>query len=133
MSDRKTPAPWHTISQGIRGEIETDVHEHPTWADYQNRWGLMLLLDGKTEEALETFDRCLEINARYAWASMNRVQALALQYIRSVDTGRVDLYQDILITRLRYFSGDYLQHFGTARFNNTYGLHGVDHLAALLN
>ena len=66
------------IPRDLRGELETLALNHPTWADYQNRWGLLLLIQGRTAEALDVFSKCLDINPRYAWAAINRVQAMAM-------------------------------------------------------
>jgi tetratricopeptide (TPR) repeat protein len=66
------------IPKDIRQEIETLAHAHPTWADYQNRWGLFLLVEERTDEALDVFNRCLDLNPGYGWAAINRIGALAL-------------------------------------------------------
>lgn len=66
------------IPQDIQREVEELALAHPKWADFQNRWGLFLLLEKRTVEALDVFDRCLELNPGYLWAAVNRIGALAL-------------------------------------------------------
>lgn len=66
------------IPQDIRSEVEELALAHPRWADFQNRWGLFLLLENRPDEALKVFDSCLELNPSYAWAAVNRIGALAL-------------------------------------------------------
>lgn len=69
---------WHCVNPTLIPLVEADAQEHPNWADLQNRWGLVLLSENEPAAAVPVFERCLEINPRYAWASMNLVAALAL-------------------------------------------------------
>ena len=58
--------------------IEGEALAHPRWADVQNRYGLLLLGDGRPEEAAACFRRSLEVNPRYAWAAVNLACAFAV-------------------------------------------------------
>ena len=83
------PDTWPEVSADIAELFESDAVQHPTWADVQNRWGLVLLTGGRFAEARVVFERALERNPRYGWAAMNYVQTLAL--LGDTDAARVRL------------------------------------------
>ncbi len=58
--------------------FESDARLHPNWADFQNRWALVLMCRGQVDEAVGILAHCLDINPRYCWAGINHVQALGL-------------------------------------------------------
>ena len=69
---------WSSLDSSVLHMIQVDAEEHPTWADMQNKWGLVLMLRGDYEAAVTVFEHCLKINPHYCWAATNRIQALAL-------------------------------------------------------
>jgi tetratricopeptide (TPR) repeat protein len=69
---------WIQPDDSVVRLMKLDAERHPGWADKVNLWGLVLLTKGRAGEAAETFGRCLEMNPRYSWASLNRVHAMAL-------------------------------------------------------
>lgn len=76
MTQKKTP--WNSIDKDLASWVEREADAHADWADFQNRWGALLVLERRLPEALTVFDRCLEINPDYTWARVNRLQTRAL-------------------------------------------------------
>jgi len=70
--------PWIPLDETVVRVTRKQAEEHPRWPDMQNRWGLALMSLGRYDEAIEAFDRAIEINPRFAWPTLNRIQALAM-------------------------------------------------------
>jgi tetratricopeptide (TPR) repeat protein len=88
------PKVWPEVSDEVAELFESEASQHPTWADVQNRWGLVLLARRRFEEARIVFARALDRNPRYAWAALNHLQTLALR--GDVDAARAQLDQATL-------------------------------------
>jgi tetratricopeptide (TPR) repeat protein len=78
MKRQEDPEERHLVPSDTGSIIERNASAHPTWADFQNRWGLLLLVRGEIHQALAVFEKCLRINPGYAWAAVNRIQTLGL-------------------------------------------------------
>ena len=56
--------------------LQKEAQLRPHWADVQNRWGLHQFSRGQWKEARAAFERALEQNPYYAWASLNLAATL---------------------------------------------------------
>lgn len=68
-------------------ELRAAREQAPHFADVQHLLGVCLALIGRPEEALEAFERAVEINPRYVEALVNR--AITLQEVGRYDDARV--------------------------------------------
>jgi tetratricopeptide (TPR) repeat protein len=59
------------VKKEARRFLEQGVREHPGFADYQNRLGLLELEEGHAEVALSFFQEAVRLNPQYEAASMN--------------------------------------------------------------
>lgn len=65
--------PLDKLEESLRQEIDI----HPGYPDLANLLGLLLAVKGRHQEALEQYERALNINSRYLECRINRAFALA--------------------------------------------------------
>jgi tetratricopeptide (TPR) repeat protein len=78
MSASRKPVHRAALDPDLVRLLEDEGERHPEWPDVQNRLGLSLFARGRLSEAESRFQRCLEMNPRYAWATLNLAQCLAV-------------------------------------------------------
>ncbi len=94
MSTLRKPVPRSILDPDLVRLLDDEAERHPEWPDVQNRLGLSLFARGRLTEAESRFERCLEMNPRYAWATLNLAQCLAVsgksERARAVAAGAPD-------------------------------------------
>ncbi len=78
MSTSRKPVHRSVLDPDLVRLLDDEAERHPEWPDVQNRLGLSLFARGRLTEAESRFERCLEMNPRYAWATLNLAQCLAV-------------------------------------------------------
>ena len=92
------------VSDQIMTEIEKEIQIHPSYADLQNQFGLLLAVKGDPDGAENHFLEALHLNPKY------REPLLNLAYLH-IEMNRCKYAEDILLSEIRKHPKDgFLRH-----------------------
>jgi tetratricopeptide (TPR) repeat protein len=100
---RREKVKWLRLYRRILTEIEREIKIHPAYADLQNQFGLLLMVEGETDKAEHHFLEALRLNQKYREATFN----LSFLY---VETERWEKAEEILLLEVKRYPEDAFLH-----------------------